>query len=206
MRNDQEIIIREQLIPRGICDTGVLEAIQEVPRIEFMSSEHKESALFDGAFSIGFGQTISQPYMVAKMIELLKLTGKEKILEVGTGSGYQAAVLSKLAKKVYTIERIDGLIDFANKNLEAAGLQNVEVILGDGTKGLKKHAPYDGIIVVAYSEEIPDSLKEQLAEGGRLVIPIGGSFVQQVVVLEKQKDEFKENYYDSCVFVPLVAD
>jgi protein-L-isoaspartate(D-aspartate) O-methyltransferase len=151
------------------------------------------------------GQTISQPFMVALMTQCLSLKGSETVLEVGTGSGYQAAILSKLAKKVYTIERFSVLADRAEKIFKELEIKNVKVIVGDGSNGLEEYSPYDGIIVTAGAPEIPKSLIEQLNEKGRIVIPVGNSFSQDLLLGTKEKGKLKISNYGGCVFVPLVG-
>lgn len=199
-------MVEEQLIARGISDKKVLAAMRKVPREEFMRPEDREDAYFDGALSINQRQTISQPYMVARMVELLELKGNEKVLEVGTGSGYQAAVLGEIANSVYTIERIPELVNFAKDNLEKIDCQNVEIIEGDGTRGLPEMAPFDAIIVAAAAYKTPPALEEQLAEGGRILIPIGVGGFQVTTRITKQKNELTEEQFDGCVYVPLIGD
>lgn len=199
-------MVKDQLIGRGIKDQKVLSVFSRLPRHEFITPELVKSAYEDCPLPIGSGQTISQPYMVAFMTELLKLTGKEKVLELGTGSGYQSAVLATLAEKVYSIERIEKLANLAREHLKNLGIDNVEVQVGDGTLGLKDFHPYDAIIVTAGAPKIPPALIEQLADGGRLVIPVGGRFSQEIVLIEKKGDEVIETKECGCVFVPLIGE
>lgn len=201
----REAMVTHQLVARGIKDPRVLEAIREVPRHLFVLPAYADRAYDDTPLAIKEGQTISQPYMVAWMTELLGLEGEEVVLEVGTGSGYQAAVLARLAKRVYSIERIASLAESASKRLKELGAANVEVVVGDGTRGLKEHAPYQGIIVTAGAPRVPPLLVEQLAEGGRLVIPIGSTAMQMLTVIEKKGGEAVASSEGSCVFVPLVG-
>jgi protein-L-isoaspartate(D-aspartate) O-methyltransferase len=198
-------MVRKQLEARGIKDGCVLRAMQEVPRHLFVLPSYRERAYDDCPLPIDEGQTISQPYMVAWMTELLHLEGEETVLEIGTGSGYQAAVLSKLAGFVYTMERIPSLAESAKKRLREVGIKNVEVIVGDGTEGLPEHSPYGGIMVTAGAPRVPPLLVEQLADGGRLVIPVGTSGIQMLTVVEKRGGKTITLEEGSCVFVPLVG-
>jgi protein-L-isoaspartate(D-aspartate) O-methyltransferase len=182
----------------------VLAAMGEVPREAFVPDSEKMYAYADGALPLSHGQTISQPLMVAMSVEALKLKGDETVLEVGGGSGYQAAVLSKLAKKVYSVEIIPELAANARRVLESLGIDNVEVVCADGRKGWPEGAPYDGIVVAAAAEEVPPALIEQLKEGGRLVIPVGGRWSQSLQVSRKQRGALETEHLCQCVFVPLV--
>jgi len=198
-------MVEQQMRARGITDERVLEAMRRVPRHLFVPPGRRDRAYDDTPLPLGEGQTISQPYMVAWMTELLCLRGNEVVLEVGTGSGYQAAVLGVLAKKVYTIERIPSLAEAAARLLTELSLDNVEIVVGDGSKGLKEHAPYDGILVTAGSPGVPQVLVEQLADGGRLVIPVGPASMQMLNVITRRGDDVETNQVGSCVFVPLVG-
>ncbi|RMG72045.1 MAG: protein-L-isoaspartate(D-aspartate) O-methyltransferase [Nitrospirae bacterium] len=198
-------MVNNQLVARGISDRRVLDAMLRVPRHLFVREQDLYRAYDDMALPIGEGQTISQPYMVAKMTELLELKGDEKVLEVGTGSGYQAAVLSELAKEVFTIERVSSLAVRAEEILKSLGYRNVQVIVGDGTLGLLEQAPFDRIIVTASAPDVPEPLKEQLAEGGILVMPVGSRFSQELVKLKRTKGTFQTEYSTLCVFVPLIG-
>ena len=199
-------MVEEQLIPRGISEKRVLESFNKVPRHEFVPKELLQSAYNDYPLPIGGGQTISQPYMVALMTESLKLKGDERILEVGTGSGYQAAILAKLSKEVYSIERFQDLADTAKKALDSLGYKNVKIKVGDGTLGWEEFAPYDGIIVTAGAPGIPESLVNQLKDNGRLVIPIGGSgFGQVMTIVEKTGHAIRTSEICGCMFVPLIG-
>ncbi len=201
----RERMVKDQIEARGVADKRVLEAMLSVPRHLFVPEDLRGSAYQDSPLPIGEGQTISQPYMVALMTELLHLKGDEKVLEVGTGSGYQAAVLSLLAAEVFTIEKNERLASKAAKRLKDMGFDNVYVIVGDGTLGLKEEAPFDGIIVTAGSPSIPQPLTEQLKIGGRLVIPVGPSGMQMLKLIVRMEDRFIEEEKGGCVFVPLVG-
>jgi protein-L-isoaspartate(D-aspartate) O-methyltransferase len=198
-------MVEHQLRARGISDERVLEALRRVPRHLFVPAARRDRAYDDTPLPLGEGQTISQPYMVAWMTELLELEGREVVLEVGTGSGYQAAVLGVLAKKVYTIERIPQLADEARKILDQLGVDNIEIVVGDGSKGLKEHAPYDRILVTAGSPSVPQVLVEQLADGGRLIIPVGPASMQMLTVVTRHGSEIETHEVGGCVFVPLVG-
>jgi len=201
----REEMIKYQIQGRGIKDRKVLWAMSIVPREKFVLKENEKDAYLDCPLPIGMGQTISQPYMVALMTQCLFLIGSERVLEVGTGSGYQAAILSKLAKMVYTIERYKTLADRAEKIFEESEIKNVKVVVGDGTNGLKEYSPYDSIIVTAGAPEIPKGLIDQLKENGRIVIPVGNSFSQDLLLGRKVKDKLKIQNYGGCIFVPLVG-
>jgi protein-L-isoaspartate(D-aspartate) O-methyltransferase len=201
----REEMIRYQIKGRGIKDKRVLWAMSIVPREKFVLKENEKEAYLDCPLPIGMGQTISQPYMVALMTQCLSLEGSECILEVGTGSGYQAAILSKLAKMVYTVERLKILADRAKKIFKELEIKNVKVVGGDGTNGLKEYSPYDGIIVTAGAPEIPQSLINQLKERGRIVIPVGNSFSQDLLLGKKEKGKLKIQNYGGCIFVPLLG-
>lgn len=190
---------------KGITDNKVLEAMLKVPRDEFIESNLKSSSYVDAPQPIGDGQTISQPYIVALMTEHLRLKGCEKVLELGTGCGYQTAILCELAKEVYSIERIESLCSKSKENLKKLGYTNAHLFLGDGTLGLPEYAPYDAIIVTATSPEIPSPLKSQLASGGRMVIPVGKSSPQELIVVIRQGDTFSLNYICGVSFVPLIG-
>jgi protein-L-isoaspartate(D-aspartate) O-methyltransferase len=202
----RDMMVDYQLIPRGIKDQRVLDAMRKVPRHLFVPEHIRHSAYDDMALPIGEDQTISQPYMVAIMTELLELEGNEKVLEIGTGSGYQAAILAELAKEVYTIERFSTLAEQARKRLNELGYNNVFVMVGDGTKGLEEKAPFDRIIVTAAAPKIPEPLVKQLKEGGIIVVPIGERFSQILIKGKKEKDKIIEEYHTPCVFVPLVGE
>ena len=202
----RDLMVATQLIPRGIKDERVLRAMRKVPRHLFMPESVRDSAYEDMAMSIGEGQTISQPYMVAIMTELLEMTGAEKVLEIGTGSGYQAAILAELAAEVYTMERIAALADRASERLKALGYENIHVVIGDGTIGLRNTAPFDRIIITAAAPTLPAPLISQLKEGGIIVAPVGERFSQNLLKGRKVKDQLAEEYHTPCVFVPLIGE
>lgn len=197
-------MVEHQLRRRGIADSRVLAAMGEVPREAFVPDANKRDAYADGALPLSHGQTISQPLMVAMSVEALRLEGDETVLEVGAGSGYQAAILSKLAKKVYAIEIIPELVANARRALDSLGIDNVELICADGRKGWPKRAPYDAIVVAAAAKEVPPALTEQLKEGGRLVIPVGDGWGQSLQTSRKRGDRLETEELCRCVFVPLV--
>ena len=199
-------MVKEQVERRGVLDRRVLKAMQEVPRHLFVPEDARPEAYDDHPLPIGQGQTISQPYIVALMSELLELKGNEKALEIGTGSGYQAAILSRLAKKVISLERIKEIAERARKLLAKNHYNNISVVHADGTKGYAKEAPYDAIIVTAAAGSVPKALLSQLAEGGRLVAPIGGSYSQELLRIRKVNGEFKEEHHGGVVFVPLIGN
>jgi protein-L-isoaspartate(D-aspartate) O-methyltransferase len=198
-------MIERQIVARGVRDTRVLHAMREVPRERFTHALTMSEAYADAALPIGMGQTISQPYMVARMLELLSLRGTERVLEVGTGLGYQAAVLSRIVPEVVTIERLEGHAEQSRSILRELGYDNIEVVLGDGSLGHPARAPYDAIVVAAAAPAIPRALQDQLAQGGRLVAPIGPSGGQILVRLTRTGQTFKWESFDKCVFVPLVG-
>ena len=202
---EPERMVESQIISRGIRDRRVLDAMRNVPRHVFVPPEHRYLAYSDGALPIGNGQTISQPYIVALMTELLELKGDEKVLEVGTGSGYQAAVLAMLAGKVHTIERHASLARYAARLLEDLKITNVQVHVGDGTLGLPEFAPFAAIIVTAAAPEVPKVLLEQLEDGGRLVIPVGQRGDQYLERWQRQGDQYAYENILSVAFVPLIG-
>jgi protein-L-isoaspartate(D-aspartate) O-methyltransferase len=198
-------MVEVQLMARGISDKRLLEVMEKIPRHLFVPDNIKEYAYDDSALPIGEGQTISQPYMVTIMTELLELKGTEKVLEVGTGSGYQAAILSSLCKKVISVERIKPLADKSAKLLAELGYNNVEVVVGDGTEGYEPESPYDGIIVTAACPDIPDPLIRQLKEGGRLILPVGERYSQTLIIVRKEGGKIETEQSIGCVFVPLIG-
>lgn len=202
----RERMVREQLEMRDVCDSRVLEAMRTVPRHEFVPEDSRNLAYADAPLPIGDGQTISQPYIVAFMTELLDIQATDRLLEVGTGSGYQAAVLSVLAGEVYTLERIERLATEARARLSRLGFSNVDVIESDGSGGYPEQAPFDGIIVTAAAPKAPTPLKAQLADGGRLVIPVGSREGQMLERWTRQGDRLKEERIAPVAFVPLLGE
>jgi len=200
----RERMVKEQIESRGVRDRRVLEVIRKVPRHLFVPEAYLDEAYDDHPVSIGEGQTISQPYIVALMTSLLELKGDEKVLEIGTGSGYQTAILAELAKEVFSVERIESLAKKAKKRLEDLGYKNVHIKVGDGSLGWEEHAPYDAIIVTAAAPKLPKPLIDQLKVGGRIVIPIGDRFFQSLHRYVKKEDGSLEGQdFGGCVFVPL---
>jgi len=201
--NDCWRMVEEQIAGRGIHDYRLLEVMRSVPRHLFIPPEFRHMAYADGPLPIGSGQTISQPYIVALMTQTLGLMGDEKVLEVGTGSGYQAAVLAHLAVEVHTIERHAGLARSAANTLEYLGLTNVTVHIGDGSLGLPKYAPYQAIITTAAAPRVPKALLDQLDDGGRMVIPVGGQLGQYLELWRREGDHFNHEPLVPVAFVPL---
>ena len=199
-------MVDRQLRRRDIVDERVLAAMERVPRERFVPPELRSRAYDDAALPIGGGQTISQPYMVAAICSALALTGRERVLDVGTGSGYQAAVLAELAAEVDTIERIPELAEQARANLESAGYGNVHVHVGDGSRGLPKRAPFDAIAVAAAAPDLPQTLYDQLEPRGRLVVPVGERGVQQLEVIVRSPEGPAVVHSVPCRFVPLVGE
>jgi len=198
--------IDEQLVARGIRDLRVLDAMRRVPRELFVPEVSQPLAYADRALPIGSGQTISQPYMVAAMTEALLLEGGERVLEIGTGSGYQAAILAELAPEVVSVERRPELADAARSTLASLGYRNVEVVVGDGTLGLADRAPFDRIVVTAGAPRVPEALIQQLSvHGGRLVIPVGSPAQQWLTIVVRDGERLTETTREACVFVPLLG-
>uniref|UniRef100_A0A7V0Z6G7 Protein-L-isoaspartate O-methyltransferase n=1 Tax=candidate division WOR-3 bacterium TaxID=2052148 RepID=A0A7V0Z6G7_UNCW3 len=195
-------MVEEQIVTRGIKDSNVIKAMLKVERHKFVPREYERYAYTDGPLPIGEDQTISQPYIVALMTEVLQLKGGEKVLEIGTGSGYQAAILSFIAKEVYTIEIIPSLAKSAQKTLESLGYKNVYVRCGDGFLGWSEKAPFDGIIITCAAPRVPEPLVEQLAEGGRIVMPEGDEF-QMLVLYKKIKGRLEKQELIPVRFVPM---
>lgn len=202
----REFMVNTQLIPRGIKDERVLNAMRKVPRHLFVDESIQYKAYDDMALSIGEGQTISQPYMVAIMTELLELKGNEKVLEIGTGSGYQAAILAELSKEVYTIERVDILAKRAEERFHYLGYTNIQVKVGDGTLGWPEETPFDRIMITAAAPKIPDVLMEQLSEEGIIIAPVGERFSQQLLKRTKSMGKYSDEYHTPCIFVPLIGE
>lgn len=206
LAQQREQMVRSQIAARGIRDGRVLAAMRAVPRHLFVPGHVVGSAYRDSPLPIGEGQTISQPYIVALMTELLQLKGTEQVLEIGTGSGYQAAILSQLAATVITVERFPSLAREAAQVLSRLGYGNVQVHVGDGSLGWPERAPYDAIIVTAAAPEVPEPLKAQLANGGRLIAPIGPRWTQELVRLRRHGDQFTNESLLGVVFVPLIGE
>jgi protein-L-isoaspartate(D-aspartate) O-methyltransferase len=198
-------MVDEQLRERDITDARVLEVMRSVPRHAFVPSEVQHLAYADAPLPIGYRQTISQPYIVALMTQLCELSPSACVLEIGTGSGYQAAVLARLARRVYTIERLPELARGARSALGALGIDNVTVVEGDGSLGLAEHAPYDAVVVAAAAPRVPAALKEQLTEGGVLVLPIGGRDGQILERWRRCGADFRRERVTAVAFVPLVG-
>lgn len=204
----KERMLSQHLKARGIRNVAVLKGMREVPREAFLPPEMRRFAYDDGPLPIDEGQTISQPYIVAYMIEALELSGGERVLEIGTGSGYAAAVLSRCAAEVFTVERIASLAEGARSRLQDLGYHNVTVHLGDGTLGWPEQAPYDAIVVTAGAPEVPGELMQQLAPGGRLVIPVGSTPHLQTLVRVRRVAEGEFRHEELCQvrFVPLIGE
>ena len=198
-------MVETQLIPRSIKDKAVISAFLKVPREEFVPEEERSSSYGDHPLPIGHGQTISQPYIVSLMVELLRLKKDARVLEVGTGSGYQAAILAQICANVYSVESIEPLAEKAKEILHGLGLDRIKIKVGDGSCGCSEHGPYDGIIVSCSSPSVPQCLKEQLSIGGRLVIPVGDKFSQMLIVVKRRDKGFMEEKACACVFVPLIG-
>lgn len=202
---ERKIMVDRQLRSRGIVDEKILSAMERVQRHRFVDKNMLDRAYDDCALPIGEDQTISQPYMVALMTELLELKGDEKVLEIGTGSGYQAAILSLLASEVFSIERIETLAIKAKGLFQELGYTNIHVLVKDGTLGLPEQAPFDGIIVTAASPDIPDTYIQQLKINGILVIPVGSRYSQTLHKVTKTPKGIKTSISTACVFVPLIG-
>ena len=199
-------MVESQLAARGIADQGVLDAMLRVPRHAFAPERYRDQAYEDHPLPIAEGQTISQPYIVASMLEALQLSPQDKVLEVGTGSGYVTALLAELAPEVVSIERHSSLAERARELLAGMGYTNVRIIVGDGSRGFAEMAPYDAIIVSAAAPELPRALIEQLAEGGRMIIPVGSDDAQQLQLIRMVNGQHEIVSRELCRFVPLVSD
>ena len=202
----RERMVATQIAARGVGDEQVLAAMRRVPRHLFVPAEVRGSAYSDYPLPIGHGQTISQPYIVAMMTSLLQIQPDDRLLEIGSGSGYQAAVLGILAREVISIERIPEVAQLARKNLADAGITNVTVVIGDGTLGFPGGAPYDGVLITAATPSIPSPLVEQLAEGGRIVAPVGSRDLQELVRLTRKGHDLIRESFGGVVFVPLLGE
>ena len=197
-------MVEQQLKPRAIKDERLLAAMARVPREEFVPADERGDAYEDGPLPIGFDQTISQPYIVAFMTEQLRLKPSDRLLEIGSGSGYQAAVLAELVADVYTIEILEPLAKTAEATLQRLGYKNVHLKIGDGYQGWPEEAPFDAIIVTCAPDKVPQPLVDQLKDGGRMVIPVGERFAQQLYLLEKKNGQLKESATLPVRFVPMV--
>lgn len=200
----RERMVSVQIKARGITDENVLKAMKKVERHRFVGQQYRRQAYEDYPLPIGEGQTISQPYIVALMTQVLNLDDTKKVLEIGSGSGYQTAVLAEICHSVYTIEVIDALGKRAAKLLADMGYGNIKVKVGDGYQGWEKYSPFDAIIVTCAPTHIPQALKEQLTEGGRMIIPVGEQFAQELVLLTKQKGKLMKDAVIPVRFVPMM--
>ncbi len=201
----RERMVKTQLVPRGIKDPRVLKAMGKIPRNRFIEEALSGEAYNDHPLPIGHKQTISQPYIVALMTEILELTGEEKVLEIGTGSGYQTAILADLSRKVFTVERIRDLMVKARNILADLGYNNIMFKAFDGTLGWKEYEPYDAIMVTAGAPKIPEPLLDQLADGGRLIIPVGNRFSQELIKVTKKNETIIQKNFGGCRFVDLLG-
>jgi len=206
LEKERNRMVDEQIVARGVKDPRVLDVMRKVPRHLFIPEAMRSMAYADNALPLGESQTISQPYIVALMTELLELKGAERVLEIGTGSGYQAAILAELCEKVYTVERIKALADRARTTLDNLGYNTVAIKVYDGTYGWKEMAPFDAIMVTAGSPSVPGPLVEQLKEGGRMVIPVGERYGQRLITVVKTVDGSITQKNIPCMFVPLIGN
>ena len=204
--DERSRMVEHQIRARGITNPRLLSAMREIPRHLFIPPPYNTSAYEDAPLPIGNGQTISQPYIVALMTELLDPQPDDRVLEIGAGSGYQAAILSRLVLHVTTIERIPGVADLARRNLAELGLKNISIIVGDGTLGYPGNAPYDGIIITAATPEIPQPLIDQLAPGGKLVAPVGSRDIQELLTLTRTEKGIVRASHGGVRFVPLIGE
>jgi len=204
--SQRQKMVQQQLVTRGIKDARVLAAMTKVPREEFVSTDLRAASYDDGPLPIGHNQTISQPYIVAFMTEQLRPQPADRVLEVGTGSGYQAAILAELVSDVYSIEIVEPLAKNAETILQRLGYKNVHLKVGDGYKGWPEAAPFDAIIVTCAPDKVPQSLVQQLKEGGRMVIPVGDRFAQQLYLLEKKNGQLKQSATLPVRFVPMTSE
>jgi protein-L-isoaspartate(D-aspartate) O-methyltransferase len=204
--SDREDMVKNQIISRGVHAPRVLQALRKIPRHRFVLPDYQHLAYSDGPLPIGHGQTISQPYIVALMTELLELRGDEKVLEIGAGSGYQAAILSQLAHQVYTIERHEELATLAKETIHQLGIENVHMQIGDGSLGLPEFAPYEAILVTAAAPKIPQALLDQLKDQGRLVIPVGRQGSQSLERWRRKGNDLSKEEIIPVAFVPLIGE
>jgi protein-L-isoaspartate(D-aspartate) O-methyltransferase len=206
LASERQRMVQEQLISRGVHDKRVLAAMAKAPREEFVPADERAAAYTDHPLPIGYDQTISQPYIVAFMTEQLHPKLSDRVLEIGTGSGYQAAILAELVAEVYTIEIAEPLAKSAEVTLARLGYKNVHVKVGDGYKGWLKHAPFDAIIVTCAPDRVPRPLTDQLKDGGRMIIPVGNRFAQELYLLEKKNGQLKESAVLPVRFVPMTGE
>jgi len=205
LATERQRMVQVQLMPRGVHDERVLGAMAKVPREEFVPPEVRAASYTDQPLPIGYGQTISQPYMVAFMTEQLRPSAKDRVLEIGTGSGYQAAILADLVAEVYSIEIVEPLAKNAEVTLQRLGYKNVHIKTGDGYKGWPEFAPFDAIIVTCAPERVPQPLTDQLKEGGRMIIPVGPTGVQQLYLLQKRNGQLLQSAVELVRFVPMTG-
>ena len=202
----RRMMVERQIVPRGVRDPLVLEAMGEIPREIFVEEALRTQAYADNALPIGYGQTISQPYIVARMTEMLRVSRGDRILEVGTGTGYQTTLLARLGGTVYSLERVSPLAEKAVANLRRLGFENVNIRIADGSVGWPEHAPFDRILVAAVAPAVPPSLIAQLATGGRLVVPVGTTRSQVLMLVEKTETGYTERRDEGCTFVRLIGE
>lgn len=202
----RERMVKEQLMPRGIHEERVLAAMKRVPREEFVPAHLRTESYADQPLPIGYDQTISQPFIVAFMTEQLRPQPQDRVLEIGTGSGYQAAILAELVADVYSIEIIEPLARTAEATLQRLGYKNVHVKVGDGYKGWPEHAPFDIVIVTCAPDHVPQALVDQVKEGGRMIIPVGGRGEQELYLLEKEKGQMRQRGVSPVRFVPMTGE
>ena len=203
---ERATMVHDHLMGRDITDCGVLEVMSEIRREEFMPEKYSSQAYADGPVPIGLGQTISQPYIVALMTQHLQVNSNCEVLEIGTGSGYQTAILAKLTKRVYTIERYNQLSEPAQAVLSRLGINNVEFYIGDGSCGWHEEKKFDRIIITAAVPQIPEPIVEQLCQGGLIVVPVGGAFSQNLMVYEKKQNQLHSKLICGCRFVKLIGE
>jgi protein-L-isoaspartate(D-aspartate) O-methyltransferase len=204
--NQRQQMVQRQLMARGVKDARVLAAMAKVPREEFVTPDSRAASYEDGPLAIGYAQTISQPYIVAFMTEQLRPKPSDRVLEVGTGSGYQAAILAELVSEVYSIEIVEPLAKNAEATLQRLGYKNVHLKIGDGYKGWPETAPFDAIIVTCAPDKVPQPLVDQLKDDGRMIIPVGDRFAQQLYLLEKKNDQLKQSATLPVRFVPMTSE
>jgi len=206
LASERQGMVQEQLMSRGVRDERVLAAMNKVPREEFVPQDSRAASYTDQPLLIGYGQTISQPYIVAFMTEQLRPSSSDRVLEIGTGSGYQAAILAELVSEVYSIEIVGPLAKDAEGTLQRLGYKNVHVKVGDGYKGWPEEAPFDAIIVTCAPDKVPQPLVDQLKDGGRMVIPVGDRFAQELYLLEKKNGQLKQSATLPVRFVPMAGE